>query len=385
MQPIGLYIHVPFCKSKCGYCDFYSVKDDSLRKSYAPAVCRELQSRWKNGELSTVYFGGGTPSQLTAEDYTLIFDTICKTTGCNFDGMEITLEANPDDLSEKYLASLTGLPFNRISIGIQSFNDKELAFINRRHNARQAIEAVGRCQQYGFQNISIDLMYGLPLQTMTTWEYSIEKALELHVEHISAYMLSLEENVPLFRSLQKGDWEEANDETASTMYKTLSERLTAAGYEHYEISNFSLPGFRSLHNSSYWKSIPYIGIGPGAHSYDAVLQCRSWNVPDVKRYISFFGDDKYSHSRQSKKICGMETLSETDLYNEFIMTRLRTLDGLDTDELQSRFRPELVAHFLQTIKNSPAEWFVRDGHQIHINPASWFISDEIIRELICLG
>lgn len=356
-----------------------------------PALCNELRQRYRGETISTIYFGGGTPSLLMAEEFSLIFATVREISGNSFDGMEITLEANPDDLSEEYLDSLNKFPFNRISIGIQSFNDNELLFINRRHTAAQAIEAVRRCRQHGFRNISIDLIYGLPHQTLSSWAYNIEQALQLGVEHISAYMLGLEENVPLYKSLQRGEWKEADEDTAKAMYDMLSESLCQWGYEHYEISNFAKAGRRSRHNSSYWKGISYIGLGPGAHSYDAVLRRRSWNAPDVEGYISTYLPDAPAESTESKirrflNGCEEEHLTATDLYNEYIMTRLRTLDGLDINELQANFDKDCITHFHKTVKSCPPEWFVLSdsGKRLYIAPAYWFVSDEIIRNLIFL-
>ena len=260
----GIYIHVPFCQSRCAYCDFYSTTLLHHRKAYVETVCNEL--RYRSAELEgvsikTIYFGGGTPSTLTTEEIGQIMSTI---TSCfaidNIENLEITLEANPDDLNEEYIAALRTLPINRISMGIQSFHDRTLRLVGRRHTAAESIEAVYRCQRMGLTNISIDLMYGLPGETMEDWNYSLNQAIALKVPHISAYHLTYEENTRLWRMKEQGIVTPISEEQSLEAFELLRTRLLAAGYEHYEISNFSLPNCHSRHNSSYWKGTLYIGI-----------------------------------------------------------------------------------------------------------------------------
>lgn len=370
----GLYLHIPFCRRKCAYCDFYSKAQPKLIKPYVDALCQEMETHkdyldeCQPYRLRTIYFGGGTPSLLQASDFQQIFQTIEK----HFDLSrceEITLEANPDDLSETYLASLRDLPFNRLSIGIQSFNDHELAFIKRRHNAQDAIAAAKRAQDAGFRSISIDLMASLPFQTLESFADSVAQAIALKPQHISAYLLGLEPEVPLSKSLAAGLWKECDEETSIAMYDMLCQQLTAAGYEHYEISNFALPGHRSRHNSAYWSGLPYLGLGPSAHSYNG--RTRRWNAADLKAYIA--GEQDYEE----------EILSLNDRFNDLILTRLRTCEGLNLIQLEEMFGKTRKEDCLKNAKP-----FIENGQMQHkddwlrILPSAYALSDNIIRELL---
>ena len=370
----GLYLHIPFCRRKCAYCDLYSKAQPKLIKPYVDALCREMETHkdyldeCQPYRLRSIYFGGGTPSLLQASDFQQIFQTIEKhfnLSRCE----EITLEANPDDLSETYLASLRDLPFNRLSIGIQSFNDRELAFIKRRHNAQEAIAAVKRAQDAGFRNISIDLMASLPFQTLESFADSVAQAIALKPQHISAYLLGLEPEVPLSKSLAAGLWKECDEETSIAMYDMLCQQLTAAGYEHYEISNFALPGHRSRHNSAYWSGLPYLGLGPSAHSYNG--RTRRWNIADLKAYIA--GEQDYEE----------EILSLNDRFNDLILTRLRTCEGLDLIQLEEMFGKTWKDNCLKNAKP-----FLENGQMqqkddwLRILPSAYALSDNIIRELL---
>ena len=260
----GIYIHVPFCQSRCAYCDFYSTTLLSHREAYVDTLCRELEHRLpelKGEPIKTIYFGGGTPSTLTIEELKKILETIFHLSSLNFQLEEITLEANPDDLTEEYVKGLRTLPINRVSLGIQSFHDRTLRLVGRRHTAQEAIDAVRRLQQAGLTNISIDLIYGLPGETLDDWAYSLNQATALGVKHISAYHLTYEEGTRLWRMQEQGLVTPIDEEQSIRSFELLREKLLAAGYEHYEISNFALPGYHSRHNSSYWQGIIYIGIG----------------------------------------------------------------------------------------------------------------------------
>ena len=250
----GIYLHIPFCKRRCLYCDFYSTTRDEMKHRYTAALCKELELRksYIDGEpIETIYWGGGTPSQLSREDFEQVFETIHHTYKVSPDA-EITIEANPDDFNDEYVSMLRTLPFNRLSMGIQTFNDESLGLLHRRHTAQQAIEAFRRCRDAGFNNISIDLMYGLPNETEQTWAYDLEKAIEMRPEHISAYHLIYEEGTPLWKLREQHRVEEADEDLSVRLFTMLIHRLKEAGYQHYEISNFSLPGLHSRHNSSYW-------------------------------------------------------------------------------------------------------------------------------------
>ena len=280
----------------------------------------------KNEAVRTIYFGGGTPSQLEEEDFRQVFDTLSALYDLNA-CEEITLEANPDDLTDDYVAILRRMPFNRISMGIQTFDDATLRLLNRRHNALQAIEAVDRCRRHGFHNISIDLIYGLPGETDERWKCDLHQAIALDVEHISAYHLTYEEGTPLHQMLQAHRVNEVDEDSSVRFFTTLMDTLSAAGYEHYEISNFCKPGFHSRHNTSYWQGIPYLGCGPSAHSFD--MHSREWNIPSLEKYI-FAIEEK-------NRLYEKEELSLTTRYNEYIMTSLRTRRGIDLPTLKKRF------------------------------------------------
>ena len=281
----GLYVHVPFCSKRCLYCDFFSNTEMRYKEPYVAALIREMALRapYLAGEpIETIYFGGGTPSQLAASDFLQIFEAIQQHFTLT-SSMEITLEANPDDLSSAYIRSLRTLPFNRLSMGIQSFHEDDLRLLNRRHTAAQAKEAVDRCQQAGLTNLSIDLIYGLPGQTQTAWEDNLAQALALQVPHLSAYHLTYEEGTALYRLLEEGKVQPVDEELSLSLFHTLIDQLTQAGYQHYEISNFAKPGCYSRHNSSYWTGKAYLGLGPSAHSYNG--QEREWNVASLPIYI----------------------------------------------------------------------------------------------------
>lgn len=371
----GIYIHIPFCKTRCVYCDFYSTTRGDLKRRYIDALCKELTLRcdYLQGELvRTVYFGGGTPSQLEEEDFRQIFVTLSTTYGLDA-CEEITLEANPDDLTENYVAMLRRMPFNRLSIGIQTFDDATLRLLNRRHDARQAIEAVGRCRRHGFSNISVDLIYGLPGETDKRWESDLRQAVALNVEHISAYHLTYEEGTPLYRMLQTHRVEEVDEDSSVRFFATLTDTLSTAGYEHYEISNFCKPGLHSRHNTAYWQGIPYLGCGPSAHSFDT--HSREWNVPSLEKYISAI--------ENKNRLYEKEELSLTTRYNEYLMTALRTRHGIDLTILKNRFGQMLSDYCTSMaapyLKNGKLE--LQDSH-LRLTRKGVFVSDGIISDLM---
>lgn len=310
----GFYVHIPFCKRRCLYCDFYSTILLPRRGEYVDALLQEITERKKelNEPIKTIYLGGGTPSVLDSIDIFRILRTI----GTD-DAEEITMEINPGDADLKYLREIRQCGVNRLSIGIQSFKDDLLQLIGRRHSAIQAINAVHMAQEAGFDNISIDLMYALPSQKMSLWEADIEIALRLGVQHISSYGLMYEEGTALTKKKEQGELEVVDEDTENTMYDYLCKRLKKAGYVHYEVSNFALPGYESKHNSSYWNGTPYIGVGAGAHSY--MPPVRSWNKSDMSAYIKKVNKGILQQDK--------EILTEKDMYNEQIMLGLRTAKG----------------------------------------------------------
>lgn len=320
MEQVGLYIHIPFCKSRCRYCDFYSTTQLDKRERYVEAVVKELEAYGSNS-LSTIYFGGGTPSLLSVEQIQKILRPLALSTKC-----EITLEANPGDLSLSKSTALRKIGINRLSIGIQSLDDELLRRIGRRHTAAEAVEAVRMAREAGFTNLSIDLMYGLPGQTMAQWEDTIDRALQLHAEHISCYCLSYEEGTVLTCMLERGEITETDEDTENAMYDLLCEKLKAAGYTHYEVSNFALPGYHSRHNSGYWNNTPYIGLGAGAHSYDG--HTRRWNVSDIDAYIHGIAT--------GQPVCQEEVLTDEQRHIEAVMLSLRTAAGIPAEWLTDK-------------------------------------------------
>lgn len=371
----GIYIHIPFCKTRCIYCDFYSTTRSELKSQYIRALCRELTERkeYLKGEaVETIYFGGGTPSQLSENDFKEVFKTIEQVYGTR-KATEITLEANPDDLTEEYTQMLRTLPFNRISMGIQTFDDATLRLLNRRHNAAQAIEAVQRCRQAGFQNISIDLIYGLPRETDQRWAQDLQQAVSLNVEHISAYHLIYEEDTPIYNMLKQHQISEVDEDSSLDFFTLLIEHLQKAGFEHYEISNFCRPGKYSRHNSSYWKGIPYLGCGPSAHSFDGMT--REWNVSSIDTYIK--GIEENSRAFE------IEYLDQTTRYNEFIITTIRTVWGTPIEKLKQMFGNEMWEYCQRMaapyLKNGKLE--EHDG-ALRLTREGIFISDSIMSDLL---
>ena len=339
----GIYIHIPFCKQRCTYCDFYTEVAPQFIPTFIDSVVKELHIRKEylsDAPIDTIYFGGGTPSILNYEQFKIIFDAIYELFTIS-EQPEITFEANPDDLTLDFLRSMQALPFNRISLGIQSFDDGDLKRINRRHTSLQAVNAVKDAQAAGFDNISIDLIYGLPFQTIASWERQLDTALNLNIQHLSAYGLTYEEGTVLWKQREKGEIETVDDTEMNRMYLVLLDKVKQKSFEAYEISNFALPGFRSRHNSSYWKQEPYLGVGPSAHSYDLIS--RQWNVSSIKEYIKSINNNSGFFER--------EILSLYDRYNDFVMVSLRTSDGLDIELMRKEFGSELADYCLINIKS----------------------------------
>lgn len=371
----GLYIHIPFCAKRCLYCDFFSNTDMRFREPYVDAVIREMELRQEyigQEPLETIYFGGGTPSQLQAGDFKRIFDAAARlfdTTGCR----EITLEANPDDMTPEYVASLRDLPFNRVSMGVQSFQEKDLRFLNRRHDREQALRAVDRCKENGIRNISIDLIYGLPGQTPDEWESNLDEAIRLDIPHISAYHLIYEEGTALYKLKEAGKISPVEEEISVALFTSLIERLTANGYQQYEISNFARPGMLSRHNSSYWTGRKYLGIGPSAHSYNGIS--RQWNISSLPAYLR--GIDSGSPDIE------VEELDLNTRYNDFIITGLRTMWGVSLVEIQRQFGKEKLAYCQkQAAPYLKQGLLIQKGETLLLSREGIFISDGIMSDLL---
>ena len=374
----GLYIHIPFCASRCIYCGFYSTTLMELRDRYVDALCQEMTLRQEAlvqqglplPSLDTIYIGGGTPSQLSPRHLKILFDHINKVFSNK--ATEVTIEMNPDDVTEEYAHALSQLSVNRVSMGAQTFDDTRLRFLNRRHNARQVPQAVKTLREAGISNISIDLMYGFPGETIDNWQDDITKALDLGVEHLSAYCLMIEEGTVLYEKMRNGENErmrECDEELERQMYYTLTERLKAAGYEHYEISNFALPGRRSRHNSSYWTDLPYIGLGAAAHSYDGRSRC--WNVADIRQYINGI--------ENGSPVIDQEWLNDDSRYNDRVMLSLRTCEGVDLSTLQPADRTYLLSLAQKYIGN---RLLIAEGDHLRLSNEGLFVSDMIMSDLM---
>lgn len=371
----GLYLHIPFCAKRCLYCDFFSNTEMKYKEAYVDAVVREMELRkeYIHGEaVETIYFGGGTPSQLSAADFDKLFNAIHRlfdTSHCT----EVTLEANPDDMTPEYVSALRTFPFNRVSMGVQSFNPDDLRFLNRRHSREQAIRAVALCKENGLTNISIDLIYGLPGQTLSAWEANLEEALRLDVPHLSAYHLIYEEGTALYKLMEAGKVKPVEEDISVSLFSTLINRLTEAGYLHYEISNFARPECFSRHNSSYWNGKTYLGLGPSAHSYNGIE--REWNRSSLPLYL------KGIATRQPD--IETELLDPHTRYNDYIITGLRTMWGINTDDIQRKFGNVLSDYCLRQAAGPIKQgMLIQSGERLCLSKEGIFISDGIMSDLL---
>jgi len=371
----GIYIHIPFCRKRCHYCDFFKSTDLTQKARLLAGLKNELESRapeLNSEEINTIYLGGGTPSVLMIDELKDLLSTIRQNYKVSIDA-EITMEANPDDLSQAILSAIRGIGFNRLSMGIQSFAESDLKLMNRRHGVMQAIQSVKWAKKAGFSNISIDLIYGLPNQTLEEWERNVGIAVELDVQHISAYNLTYHEGTVFYDQLKKGVLKELPDELSLQQFEVLIRILKEAGFEHYEISNFCKPGLYSQHNSSYWKSKKYLGIGPSAHSFD--VNSRRWNVSSIAKYLQGLeNNEPYFET---------EILSEQDRYNDYIITGLRTIWGISEEFIKTEFSAQYFIHFQKVSKK-----YVQSGHVIYssekltLSPDGLFISDKIMADFM---
>lgn len=370
----GIYIHIPFCKSRCIYCGFYSTTLLDLRKKYINAVCREMELRknYIREPFSTIYLGGGTPSLLDEAELTKLFLYINNVYDVDRNA-EITMECNPDDITPKFTNMLSHLPINRVSMGAQTFADSRLRLLHRRHNSDEVKHAVKLLREAGIKNISIDLMFGFPDESLSQWKEDISAALALNVEHISAYSLMYEEDTPLWKMLDTGKVKEIDEELSLTMFKELVCQLTDAGYEHYEISNFARPGYRSRHNNSYWHQVPYIGLGAAAHSFD--LNSRQWNVADLKLYIEEINNGIIPMER--------EELDNDTTFNDIITTALRTSDGIDLNAMETRLGKRYRNTLISAAGKHLEQGLLEIRHdRLRLTAEGIFISDMVMSDLM---
>lgn len=369
----GLYLHTPFCKSKCVYCGFYSTVNQKDIERYLDALKKEIVLRKdeaKNEPVRTVYFGGGTPSILQISQLQQIINSI----NLNFsieEHAEMTIEANPEQLTAEYCRDLKQLGFNRISIGIQSFHDEILQFLGRKHTAKDAMHAVENAHNSGFDNISIDLIYGVNERDNNLWQKEFDIAFRLPIKHFSAYALTVEENSLLYRRIHQHKTVEPDEDLASVQYNALSKALTNSPFEQYEVSNFAINGWESKHNSAYWHRVPYVGLGASAHSYDGTH--RSWNAANLKDYFAQIEESNTYHER--------ETLTAIDQYNEFVLLGLRTRTGINLYEMEQFFGSERTASFQQYFESDVEnDLYLIENNRIRLTAKGLWFADGIAED-----
>ena len=369
----GLYIHIPFCASRCIYCAFYSTVKHGQRSAYIDSLIHEMQLRTdflpqgNDATINTIYIGGGTPSQISRTDIDRLFNNIYKVYGCKIS--ETTVEVNPDDVDANLVRCLVNNGVNRVSMGAQTFDDERLSWLHRRHSSKQVYEAVDCLRHGGIARISVDLMYGFPNQTAEQWQYDIDEVIKLGVEHVSAYSLMYEEGTPLYRLLEKHEIKENDEELSLSMYNTLVEQFRAAGYEHYEVSNFALPGCRAQHNSSYWNDTPYIGLGAASRAYNRSV--RQWNESDIDAYMEAINEGRVPFEQES--------IDADTHYDDLVTTALRTSDGLDLTILSAQHQDYLLKMAQPYLLAKRME---RKGNRIRICEDSFMISDMIMSDLM---
>lgn len=370
-----IYLHIPFCKQKCSYCNFHFSTSFSLKDEMLSAIKKEIQLRHnelENKTLKSLYFGGGTPSVLSVDEIKSLIDEIQKY--FSFDeNIEITLESNPDDLNKNFLEELSQTEINRLSIGTQSFYDEDLKLMNRAHNASEAESSIKRAQDFGLENISIDLIYGSPTSNFEIWKDNLSKTIELQVPHVSSYALTVEPKTALEKWIENGKIRSPEETEQNQEFYYMKDFLKDNGFDHYEISNFGKPGFHSKHNSAYWKSEPYLGIGPSAHSYNGHLE-RSWNIANNPIYIK--------NLNQNILPIEKEILTEKDRFNEMIMIGLRTIWGVDLNKFNQNFSSEVIDYLNQEIKSKIESGILEiENNYLKIPEKHWFLADGIASDL----
>lgn len=370
-----IYIHIPFCKQKCSYCNFHFSTSLNFKDEMLDAMKNEIflrKDELQNKNIQSLYFGGGTPSVLSADEIKSLIDEVLKYFSFKND-IEITLESNPDDLNNTFLKELSKSTVNRLSIGTQSFFDEDLKLMNRAHNASEAESSIKRAQDFGFENLSIDLIYGSPTSNLEIWKENLNKTIALEIPHISSYALTVEPKTALENWVAKGKVVNPKEEEQNREFYYMIDFLKDHGFEHYEVSNFAKPGFHSRHNSAYWKYQEYLGIGPSAHSYNGT-DIRSWNIANNQQYIR-----KLSSNILAKET---EILSQQDQFNEMIMIGLRTIWGVDLESLNQKFSNNILDHFNKEIQNKIAEGILKiEDNHLKIPEKHWFIADGIASDL----
>ena len=366
----GIYIHIPFCKSKCAYCNFFSLASESKINDYVEALKKEivLRKNYLGDEtVKTIYFGGGTPSLLSVKNIEEILELLNK----NYEivsSPEITLEINPDTIDREKMSSLKKIGVNRMSVGIQSFDDEDLRYLGRRHDSRHAMQVLEDLKHTDFEKITLDLIYGMPTLTEEKWNKNLDIFFSTGITHLSAYALTVEPKTILGQRIEKGELQSVSEEDTIRHYNILVDRTKENGFEHYEISNFAKEGFRSQHNSIYWRDEKYLGLGPSAHSYDGIS--RQWNISNLTKYIQLVGDAETQRHRDAELFYEKEILSTEDKFNEYVMTSLRTSWGCDIEKIERDYGKSYAHHFLKNIKK-----YLENGEMLKENN-TYFLSEE---------
>jgi len=374
----GIYIHIPFCKTKCPYCDFFSVTETAYKQKLIRSIQQELQLQQnylKDQKIETIYFGGGTPTFVSFQHIEAMINQIYKSYSV-VEAPEITIECNPDDLSKSYLKELMQIADFRINLGVQSFNEKELKFLQRRHSVDKSVIALTDIFDLGFDNVGLDIIYGLPGSNLADLEINLKTAFQFPIHHLSAYHLTIEQQTPFYQQMVNGDFKEISEEMSRQQFFLLIEMAKNYGFEHYEISNFARDAAYSKHNTSYWKGIPYLGVGPSAHSFDGSF--RQWNVSNLRKYVQ--------EIEQGKLPFKEEKLSLRDRFNEYLMVSLRTKWGIELNEMNAYFKSFMDAEFTRKI-----DYYLNSGlmnqsnNRIYLSEEGKFLSDSIILELFVSG
>ncbi len=372
----GIYIHIPFCRKLCNYCDFFRIIDFKKKKELLACMIKELDinKNYLKGEvIETIYIGGGTPSVLSVDEINILFEKIFTFYDIEND-VEITFEANPDDLTKQYLKKLkNNTPVNRLSIGVQSFIDKYLILMNRRHNSNGAIDAIHSAQDIGYGNISIDLIYGLPGLSIKDWKYNLILAFSFGIKHLSAYCLTFEKDTPFYLMLKDGKIFQPTEDENIDQYKLLMEIAKDKKFIHYEISNFAEQNYFSKHNSNYWMQKKYLGIGPSAHSYN--LNSRRWNVSDINKYIEKINNNNIFFET--------EHLDSKTRFNEYLLTGLRTMWGVNINKIKNEYGNIFFEHFASNIRRFKEDYeIIEEQNRLFLSEKGKFIADYIISELM---
>ena len=373
----GIYLHIPFCKQACNYCDFHFSTTMKMKVDFVKAIIQEIELRkdvFANKFISSIYFGGGTPSLLSKEELDMIFEKLYKSFTINADS-EITLEANPDDLNFDKILQLKDTPINRLSIGVQSFRDEDLKYMNRAHTAIEALNSIKMAQDSGFQNITIDLIYGTPGMSNEDWKYNLRKSFSLNLPHISSYALTVEEKTPLYYQILKNNIDPVDEQQIADQYKILIDEMLRYGYEQYEISNFCKDNSYSKHNTSYWKKDHYLGLGPSAHSYFG--NSRLWNLSNNVKYIQALSASQLPLVK--------ENLNTQDMYNEYIMTSLRTKWGCSLIEIEKNYSRSYLNYFKVQIKGHKMNGHIIENKGVYtLSEKGKLIADRITSDLFVI-